>query len=217
MMTKLDVSVGLESRLVFVSAGIPEDDWVDTPFQRHEITQAVIAVVRSVVAANGSLVFGGHPLITPLIFQVAHQIIAAQDDKFERVTLYQSLFFQDVLPASVWDFRNAPWAIVKEVQTSGAPPDAEVSLAEMRRKMLGADRVYDAAVIVGGKRGVVEEYKQFREAFPAMPVYALRRPGGAAANLPSVNVDLDLADELNSSAAYVALSRRIVADIAHRK
>ena len=37
----------LGSRRVFLSAGIPEADWIDAPFQRHEITQAVVTVARA--------------------------------------------------------------------------------------------------------------------------------------------------------------------------
>lgn len=206
------LSSDLRLRRVLVSAGIPEDDWTDAPFQRHEITQAVVAVARAILKGNGNLVFGGHPLITPLIFDVSGEIIATQEDKSDRVVLYQSAYFGDVLPATVWNFRQAAWASVHDIPPAIVGADAQPSLVRMRQAMLDPKLSLHAAVMIG----VAEEYRMVRAGFPNIPIYTLKRPGGTAAAIPPSNVDLKLALQLGASAAYVDLARRIVADIAGR-
>lgn len=207
----------LAARRVFLSSGIPEHDWSDAPFQRHEITQAVVAVARTVLMANGCLLFGGHPLITPLVFDVAGEIVDRQDNRSDRVVLFQSTYFADALPAAVWDFRRAAWASVHDVSRSVGPGNQlEPSLLRMREAMLGSQPPIAAAVFIGGKAGIADEYRLVRDRFPGAPLYPLRRPGGAAADLEPVATGPTIAEELATSAAYFALARRLVADIAER-
>jgi hypothetical protein len=201
----------LGSRRVFLSAGIPEADWIDAPFQRHEITQAVVTVARAVLAANGSLVFGGHPLITPLVFDVAGRILNGQEGKSDRVILYQSTYFTDALPEAVWNFRNAPWASVNDVPGT---EHMEESLVRMREEMIASKPQLAAAIFIGGKPGVIAEYNLVRQTLPTIKMYPFKRPGGASANLSPHNAGSTIAEELATSAAYWALARHVVADIA---
>ena len=100
----------------------------------------------------------------------------------------------------------------------GLDSDQEMeSLLKMREKMLDSKPQISAAICIGGKQGVVVEYELFRQRFPDLPIYPLKRPGGAAASLRPLNIDSRLAAGLSASAAYWAVSRHIIADIAVRE
>jgi len=207
-----DFSELLRGRRVFLSAGIPESDWSDAPWQRHEIVEAVMATTRTALRAGANLVFGGHPLITPIVFDLASRLVDEETDQ-ERVTLFQSLFFADVLPASVWDFREAPWAAVHDIEPAGEP-DREASLTVMRLKMLAEPIA--GAIFIGGKPGVGHEYEMVRDLFEGVPCYPIHRPGGTAGLLEPANVERELFEELIRSAAYGNLARHIVTHLARR-
>lgn len=207
---------------VFLSAGIPEDDWHDASFQRHEIVEAVIATSRILLRAGADLVFGGHPLITPLIFEVAAgELVSTR--RPERVVLFQSRHFADTLPPQVWSFREAPWASVHDID--GAAPERgdsdstvlekrAVALRAMREAMIGDFGPYTAAVLIGGKDGIRDEFERIKSRPEAVLCYPIRRPGGMARNLPlDDRIDDELSSRLWTSGAYTDLARRIVANI----
>lgn len=213
---------GAPGPTVFLSAGIPEDDWSDAAFQRHEIIEAVMASTRILLRSGATLVFGGHPLITPIIFDTAASELTPSVER-PRIVLFQSHHFADVLPPSVWSFRAAPWAEVFE--TAGVPPEpgdsAETvaekraaALDEMRGAMLEAYGPYDGAVLVGGKQGIEAEYSILVGRKPIVRCYPIQQPGGVAARLPPAAVaDEDLIGRLRSSRAYLDLARRIARDL----
>jgi len=168
-------------------------------------------------------VFGGHPLITPIIFEVAAGELAGTPQP-ERVVLFQSRHFADTLPPQVWSFREAPWASVHDID--GAPPekgDSEstvrekraVALGAMRDAMIGEFGPYTAAIFIGGKDGISDEFKRIKLRPEAVLCYPIKRPGGMARSLSlDDRIDDQLNSRLRTSGAYTNLARRIVANIA---
>lgn len=197
------------SNYVFLSAGVPEKGWRDAPFQRHEIVQAVIATARGILGAGGSLLFGGHPLITPLVFDLANELLKT-DERMPRVVLYQSTYFADALPETVWTFRQKSWCIVEDIPSEDGPDGRDRSLEKMRDAMLAPTVPITAGIFIGGKPGIRLEYDLFRMRFPTAACFPMHRPGGTTAQLDAANVSDDILADLVHSAAYVHLTRRIV-------
>ncbi len=116
---------------------------------------------------RGLLVFGGHPAFSPLVLTVAAQLGAV-----DRVVIYQSRFFEKVIPPDSMAFPNLKW-------TPEVAGDREKSLELMRGEMMGG---YDfgAGVFIGGMKGVEDEYAMFRRVWPGVPAYPVASGGGAA-------------------------------------
>ena len=95
------MSVNLSGSRVFLSASFPTGSRGERyrPYDPAEVADAVTAVVRALFIAGGSLVFGGHPTITPLVLHVA-----AEHGVRDRVIVYQTSWFTTTYPArlSVW-------------------------------------------------------------------------------------------------------------------
>lgn len=160
-------------RHFFLSASIPLES---RPGGYHK-TADVIAIrdaVRAIgvlVAAEGVLVFGGHPAITPLL---ATTIEALGASCRERIKLYQSSFYETAFIEDNKKFSNV---IVVERK-----PSVEASLMEMRVKML-TDHDFDAAFFVGGMNGVEAEFDLISELRPKANCFPLPATGGAAAKI----------------------------------
>ncbi len=138
---------------IFLSASVPLPDrnriYFDTAdvFLIREAVRALIEVVLPV----GTITFGGHPAITPLI---SLYVKSAKLDR-ERVTLFQSRWFEGVMPQENHEFIDVRY--VPKVNN-----DLSESIAEMRNKMLGSRR-FDAAVLIGGMEGIKDEARLFSE------------------------------------------------------
>ena len=87
---------------VFLSASVPlperDRKYFDTAnvFLIREAIKALIEVVLPV----GRITFGGHPAITPLVSLYARH---AEIDR-ERITIFQSKFFTELMPVENDDF-----------------------------------------------------------------------------------------------------------------
>jgi len=159
---------------IFLSAGIPapEDPYADKcdPFLVH----AAIRAFLSLALGRRHIVWGGHPAITPMVV-VACQSLGIEYAK--AVTLYQSKYFSSVFPGGNDHFGN--------VVLVNASKDESASLKEMRERML-SDFEFSAGIFVGGKEGVIEEYRLFRQYHPEATALVVKRPGGAAAKILTV-------------------------------
>lgn len=124
---------------VFLSASVPDPQ----RNQRYYRTADVVAIREAVralatlVLPSATLVWGGHPAITPMIRIIAEGLNISTENK---VVLYQSAFFAGRFPES-----NAAFETI--VVTEGTP-DKESSLAEMRRRML-TEHTFDAGIFIG--------------------------------------------------------------------
>jgi hypothetical protein len=129
------------------------------------IRESVVALAR-VALARGTLVFGGHPAISPLILMVATQLGAVA-----RVKIHQSSFFRKLVPVESLAFPHIEW--------TSAGVDRERSLLSMRKRMLTGHN-FSSAVFIGGMEGVEEEHRLFRSIHPQLPAYPVASTGAAA-------------------------------------
>ena len=169
---------GLGQRQVFLSASFPSGErGADfEPFDPGAIADAVTAVVRAVLVAEGRLLFGGHPTITPLVLMVASELNAKG-----AVDVFQSQWFNDQITRETWALQEAGFGAIHWTPEGATE---EESLQTMREAMLGPDQKLIAGVFVGGMEGVREEYELFPRFQPRVPRVSLVGPGGAAAKPP---------------------------------
>lgn len=158
---------------IFLSASVPTREPYSLDCRPQEI-QAAINALAQVVLGRKKLVWGGHPAITPLLWSAAQAIGV---EYVVAVELFQSRFFQQVLPAE-----NSNFANVKLVDAVGT--DLDASLSDMRKVMFTSTE-FDAAVFIGGMNGVVDEHKLFTSYWPNATCIPIARTGGAAAELAS--------------------------------
>ena len=155
---------------VFLSAGVPD------PAAAHFLgdgdsvaISAAVSALLNVTLGRRKLVWGGHPAITPMVWAFAESMGI---DYGEWVLLYQSLRFEDEFPEETEYFRNV-------VFTERVGDDINANLAVMRSRMI-EENEFEAAVFIGGMRGIVDEYLLFRERAPAATVLPVVSTGGAA-------------------------------------
>lgn len=155
---------------LFLSASIP----LEAKDKKYYETADVIAIRDSILALASialpkfKLIWGGHPSITPLIANVLeHSGLNIQDS----VTLYQSLYFERFFPLE----NDSVAHIIK----TGDLGDKDVSLNEMREKMIGDNNFY-AGIFIGGMDGVEVEYDMFKRFHPTAKVYPIASTGAAA-------------------------------------
>ncbi len=160
-------------KALFLSASIPlpgRGDYFDTadPF----LIQIAIRELITLVLGRRTLVWGGHPAITPMVWAVCEDLGVNYADA---VVLYQSLLFEDIFPEENRHFGNVRY--VDKVDE-----DREASLHRMRTEMLSRPDL-ESAVFIGGMEGIVAEHALFREFHPDARVLAVPAPGGAARTL----------------------------------
>lgn len=168
----------LGQKCVFLSASFPSGERGSDfkPFDPGAIADAVTAVVRAVLAAEGRLLFGGHPNITPLVLMVASELGAKG-----AVDVFQSRWFEDQITRETRALQERGFGAIHLIPERAT---REESLQTMRMAMLGDDRKLIAGVFIGGMEGVLEEYELFHEFQPCVPRVSFVAPGGAAAKLP---------------------------------
>jgi hypothetical protein len=156
---------------VFLSASVP----LPTRHPRFHETADVMAIKEAIKALvvemipRGTIVFGGHPAITPLVASLMRDHFPGHS---ERAVLYQSLEFEGQFPPEVSAFPNVTY--VRKSSEGRAS-----SLLNMRRRML-FDRQISAAVFIGGMEGVIDEYNLVRENCPNATIIPLASTGAAA-------------------------------------
>ena len=155
---------------VFLSAGVPD------PTAAHFVGDADTVAISSAVSAllqvtlgRRKLIWGGHPSITPMVWAFSESMGVEYADW---VLLYQSLRFEDEFPDENKRFKNV-------VYTDRVGNDIAASLAVMRSRMLEENH-FEAAVFIGGMRGILDEYQLFRDRAPEATVLPITSTGGAA-------------------------------------
>ncbi|MBE9110808.1 hypothetical protein IQ273_15445 [Nodosilinea sp. LEGE 07298] len=183
--------------VIFLSASVPDPKRAPKYAATADsvaITTAVSAFVH-VVLGRRILVWGGHPAITPMIWNIAQEMSI---DYGRWIRLYQSRFFQDEFPEDNERFQNVTY-------TTGISGDRERSLLLMREAMF-SENAFTAGVFIGGMAGIVSEFELFRQLQPKAVVVPIVSTGGAvlevAERLGGITPDLE--DDLD----YVALLHR---------
>ena len=177
---------------IFLSAGVPDPS---APHFEGEGDSAAIAAAVSallyVTLGRRQLVWGGHPAITPMVWAFAE---AMDVDYGDWVTLYQSALFKDLFPEETGRLKNV-------VVTEAVGEDRAASLEVMRRRMIG-ETDFDAAVFIGGMRGIFDEHRLFTEQAPTAKIIPVMSTGGAAEKLGR---EFHAAPEFAEELDYVAL------------
>jgi len=196
---------------VFLSASFPSGK-AGEPYEPYDvaaIADAATAVVRAVLRAGGRIVFGAHPAISPLVLQVAAEL-----GRREVVDVYQSRFFEGVIPAETTRLIQLGYAVPHWTKTVPGEHerDAKPSLNVMRTEMLVVAKAPDAAVFIGGMDGIKREYDLLDKRPDPVPLLPVKAPGGEARNLQrSGDAVAERLSPLLESPHYPELARQIVA------
>ena len=186
-----------ELKNIFLSASIPIKERNPKYFDSADIIairDAVISISTTVLR-NHKLIWGGHPSITPLIYNVMENMILMKlserqewnsltkelkektlsielkSEIQQHVHLYQSDFFKDFFPADNEKFENITFT-----ENLG---DIHSSVQQMRKRMFTENK-FSAAVFIGGMDGIEVEYKMFKELHPNAIVIPIASTGATS-------------------------------------
>jgi hypothetical protein len=171
---------------VFLSASVPDrepDKYLADPVAVREAVRSLVAVV----VPERVLVFGGHPAITPLVWDAAYSLSAS-----EFVWIYQSELYLPLVPAQARFFRNLVWTPIQPGADIKNPNDREESLKTMRKWMIEQRRLpglrkpfdpFGAGVFIGGMDGVEKEWEMFVRTYPQARALPIASTEGAARHL----------------------------------
>ena len=209
-----DSPFDLRGKCVFLSASIPDPERWRGDFDPLEITDAVVATIRTILTSGGRVVTAAHPTIAPLILYVAREIRESIAERPAAI-IYQSRLFVDVLPSETSLLAEAGLADVRWTEAQPGetrqPSRRRDSLKVLREVMLGETQPV-AAIFIGGMKGILDEFYIYRRLFPDRPSYAIGQPGGEASSLVEY-ARQELRNDLATSRVYPALLQRVLADI----
>ena len=196
---------------VFLSASIPmserRDEYERIPEAPLRIEEAVVSIARAIFLESGTLVFGAHPSISPLLARVVdHYYLPAPAEELHRnsdheganfpwknpsLVIYQSRVWEDYWAEPTERLTQHPLVKVKWTEAERGEsvnpeirnlPQAPRSMERMRKAMIEQTSP-TAMVAIGGMKGVLDEAELFAELRPGKPIFALVTTGGAAALL----------------------------------
>jgi hypothetical protein len=188
-------------RGVLLSASFPSGERAERfpAADPSAIADAVSALTRAVLVQGGSLVFGGHPTISPLVL-----LIACEEGLRDRVDVHQSRWFEGEVPSETLQLQEQGFG---RIVWAPREPDLERSLTAMREAMLSQPLA--GGVFIGGMEGVIAEHRMLADLQPEVPAIGLPAPGGAAATLVA-DTELPAAiRQAAGSAAYPAAASAI--------
>lgn len=182
--------------MIFLSASIP------TPGREFYGTEDIVAIREAVMAFTKVCMekrlpfyFGGHPAITPLIWEVAKDCL--HDEFKELIHIYQSSFFIGKTPKEVDFFNNVIWTEAQE--------NIPASVEFMRKQMFGENET-STAVFIGGMKGVIDEYKMITEFYPNIKLLPMATTGAASEQLYK-DLCIDNPD-LSDNYSYISIFRK---------
>jgi hypothetical protein len=213
-----------ERRALLLSASYPPREYMERS-DTHEIAAAVKALAGAVFQKGWTLVFGGHPTISPLVLMIAREY-----DCKDRVVIYQSAYFKHHISPAVQSLAFEHYGHVELVRNDpGEPPpgpDEELnparcprSLALMRESMMKHPEIA-ALVLIGGDTGVRQELDLFAQKHEDLPMIPIGAPGGIARELVHERrvpgMKDSTAEALATSRNYMTLCTELVRYIASR-
>lgn len=197
-------------RSIFLSASVPIKErhtkYIDT-VDLTAVRDAVLALVNVCLRNELKIVWGGHPAITPLVYQAIKQILIQDDSldyyKIEKsliqkyVWLFQSLQYKEAFPKDSNFFENITFTDVCEDNSS--------SLLLMRERMIESEDFY-AGVFIGGMEGVETEYNLFRKKHPNALLLPMASTGAASRIIyDRYKSECNFPAELNTNYAFNTL------------
>jgi len=187
---------------VLLSASVPYPG-------RNELylkTANVIAIKSSIKALaqifvpRSNIVFGSHPAITPLLYNMLRQM---PEEFHTRIKPYVSRVFEGNFPPDLGKFID-----IKYTENVGG--DLDQSKDFLRQCMI-RETDFDAAIFIGGMDGVEEEYDLFKSVHSDAPTYLIASTGGAALELYN-KYEIQRKDLLTQR-TYPKLFRQIMLEI----
>ena len=191
---------------LFLSASIPLPGR-DPKYMATADTIAIRDAIKALVGAaldQGTIVFGGHPAITPLI---ALLLRGMPIETRRRVVLYQSAFYEK-------DFIDETNEFIDLRLVPARNGDKKASEEFMRKRMIESHK-FDAAIFIGGMEGIWDEYRLFQASHPDALCLPIGSTGAAALELYS-EIAPDR-PELMQELTYPTLFRNLLSEISHRK
>ncbi len=172
---------------VFLSASVPYRKPDHYIADETAVGEAVRALVAEVVPVR-PLVFGGHPAISPMVWDAASSLGA-----LDNVYIYQSLLYEPFIPPKARFFESMNRLVWTPLNRPGADvhnkADRDACLLNMREAMLPDPRLarnapplpsFDAGVFIGGMEGVEEEWKMFTSRYSGARAIPVGTTEGAA-------------------------------------
>lgn len=159
---------------VFLSASVPIPG--RAPFDQDcepQMIQSAVSALATVALGRKTIVWGGHPAITPMLWA------SAQDLGVQYATAVR-LFQTKFIPKEDFPEENKHFANVTYV--NAVDGDLAKSLSAMRTAMLQSAE-FDAAVFIGGMEGVIDEHALFSYMHPKAKCIVIEVTGGAARRL----------------------------------
>lgn len=155
---------------IFLSASVPLHG--RAPFDQDcepQMIQSAVSALATVALGRRTIVWGGHPSITPMLWA------SAQDLGVQYATavqLFQSKFFaREDFPDENRHFANVTY--VDSIEN-----DLANSLRIMREEMIRS-APFDAAVFIGGMEGIRDEHAIFIALHPHAKCLPIAITGGA--------------------------------------
>lgn len=193
------MATGKRLNNIFLSASIPSPDRNRQFYDTADIIaiRDAVKALATVIIPNANLIWGGHPSITPLIKYVLEQTGV---DVEKHMTLYQSLFFEDVFPEDNSAFTKIIFTPKKET--------LKESIDCMRLRMI-EENEFSAGIFIGGMEGIFEEYNLFKGKHPEALIIPLASTGGASKILCD-EIQLNQKERLINDYAYIVLFRDLL-------
>ena len=188
---------------IFLSASVPLPSRNEAFFATADviaIRDSVRALVMVIIEQKATLVFGGHPAITPMI---RLQVAQSGRPVGNTILMYQTRFHERSFPEDNRFFERV-------VLVNAVDRNEKASLEAMRRSML--DRRFRAGIFIGGMEGVSDEYAMFREMHPKTPAFPVASTGAAAGIIYAADQRLSaIHPELSTEISYLTLMRSLIA------
>lgn len=187
------------SVMIFLSASVPKHgrEYFGTE-NIFAIREAIVSFTKVCAEYGIPFFFGGHPAITPLIWEVA---MRNTQKAMPLIKIYQSKIFGESIPKEVGDFKN-----VHFIEAVGE--SVKDSVQAMREQMFWENKT-ECAVFIGGMKGIIDEYRMLRKIYPDAKYYAFASTGGASYSLyKEIGNPNPL---LEGSYAYMSIFREILA------
>lgn len=161
------------------------------------IREAVVAFTRVCMEYNIEFYFGGHPAISPLIYQIAKNYLG---DKKAPIRIYQSAWFKDMTPAEIKYYGNIVWTPKCE--------SVESSVRLMRNQMFEDNKDTCCAVFIGGMEGILDEAERIKSKCPGVKMLPIASSGCASAK---VYEDMKIHDpDMESNTIYLKVFRKLL-------
>ncbi|MFM0167541.1 SLOG domain-containing protein [Paraburkholderia sediminicola] len=156
---------------IFLSASVPMPG--RAPFDQDcepQMIQSAVSALATVALGRRTMVWGGHPAITPMLWASAKELGV-------QYAIAVSLFQTKLIPQEDFPEENKNFANVTYVDAVDG--DRDRSLLAMREAMLKSAE-FDAAVFIGGMEGVNDEHALFAALHPNAKCIPIGMTGGAA-------------------------------------